>query len=102
MTKKQYIIFGIVGLFIITIPFIIYLTKFISKSLSDDLNVWNMFGQYIGGTAGPIISVLTLVVTAWIAIEFNDYQKRQTAIQLFKEFRTQELLTARSKAWEVK
>jgi hypothetical protein len=104
MTKKkvQYLLIAICGLLISLVPLIFYILKMSTNSLSNDLNVWNLFGQYIGGTVGPIISILTLAVTAWIAIEFNDYQKRQTAIQLFKEFRTTELLTARNKAWEVK
>lgn len=61
----------------------------------------------------PIISLLTLVVTSYLAFEFNNYQRRQqkikddeqlqqTTIELFKEWRSVSVLAARKKAWSVK
>jgi hypothetical protein len=91
----------IITVLIILVPIILYLLKFASPKLSSDLNIWSMFSQYIEGTIGTLIAFLTMIITTWIAIEFNDFQKQQTTIQLFKEFRA-ELLDARSKAWEVK
>ncbi|MEJ7736122.1 MAG: hypothetical protein WKF97_14385 [Chitinophagaceae bacterium] len=96
-----------IGLFLllslaIVFPLLVYVNKFYANSLSPNLNIWYLFSQYVSGTIGPIIALLTLCVTGWIAFEFNSYQKRQTTIQLFKEFRTEELRKSRSKAWEVK
>jgi hypothetical protein len=106
-------VFIAIGAILILIALLFYWSKFGSTTLSDEKDDWNLFSQYFGGVIGPIISILTLVITAWIAIKFNDYQIRQqkisdsnelqqTTIELFKEFRSDKLRFARDNAWEVK
>jgi hypothetical protein len=107
-------IFCIAVCFVVVIlPLLLYFYKYHSFSLSNDREDWNMFGQFIGGTIGPALALLTFSVTVWIAIKFNNYQKvqqensakeqlQQTTIDLFKEFRSYNLRRARNLAWEVK
>lgn len=96
------IVFLVIAILLLLTPIIFYVLKFGTANLSADFSDWSEFASFLGGTLGIYITLLTLVITAWIAIEFNNFQKRQTTIQLFKEFRTEKIVTHRSKAWEVK
>jgi hypothetical protein len=59
------------------VPVIFYLYKFGDGTLSTDKGEWGTFGDFIGGVLNPLISLLTLAVTVYIAITFNDYEKRR-------------------------
>ncbi len=101
------------GIIAFIVPWLIYRSVWNETTLSTKVDEWNMFGTFFGGTVGPAIAFITMVITAVIAVSFNTYQKRQqqnadeeraeqTAIDLYKELRTYKLMKARSKAWDVK
>ena len=91
-----------VAIILSLLSIILYFKELGSSNFAKDSTEWNHFGAYLSGTVGVCISLSTLIVTAWIANEFNNFQKRQMAIQLFKEFRTEKIRTHRSMAREVK
>lgn len=91
----------------------IYLYKFGSLSLSAKKDDWDLFSQYIGSVIGQIVSILTLIVTSWIALTFNRYQIKQqeattqrdlqkSTIDLFRELRNENFRKARDVSWEVR
>lgn len=84
------------------IPIYLYLSNFYNSNLSSDFKSWISFTQYISSTVGLIISFLAASISTWLIIEFNSFQKRQTTIQLFKEFRSQESRKKRRVASRVK
>jgi len=114
--KRNIFLSIVIILFILTsliAPLIAYFNVGKYFSLPPEKTEWNSFSQYIGGIIGPIISFWTLVITAWIAITFNNYQKKQkaksdseelqqTTIDLFKEIRSPEMRKTRDIAREVK
>lgn len=52
---------------IIFTPIVIYMITFWHRSISDQTSDWGTFGDFIGGILNPIISLLTLIVTVYIA-----------------------------------
>ena len=68
MDKK--IIIGILGgTILLTIaPLIFYLFKFGSLTFSADKSDWGTFGDYIGGTLNPLLTLINICVTVWIAV----------------------------------
>jgi fumarate reductase subunit C len=53
-----------------------YLIFFGKKGVSDDPAVWGQFGDFVGGTANPVLSFLTLITLALTII----LQSRQLSI----------------------
>jgi hypothetical protein len=92
------------------IPFVFYLCKFGSFTLSDTKGDWGTFGDYIGGLLNPFISILTLGVTVYIAWNINEYEKRKDLsekgeadvkafLELYQFFTSSEFREIRHTAW---
>lgn len=101
-----------VSILCIAIPIWLYINSW-GGHLSAKQVDWDFFSTFMGGTLGPIIATLSLLVTTYIVYEFNVYQKdknrkadgeqlQQTTINLFKEFRSPQMAASRSVAWKLK
>ena len=109
--EKKYLKFIIGGTVIFSaIPFVFYLFKFGSFTFSDSKADWGTFGDYLGGLLNPLISILTLAVTVYIAISINEYEKRRDAaskneedvksfLELYQFFTTSEFRDIRHTSW---
>lgn len=66
-TKTQLIIALIVFIFLSSIPSIIYIINFRLHNASSDPANWGTFGDFIGGTTNVILSIINIIITAYIA-----------------------------------
>ena len=55
----------VIGMTVIMLVFFVYFLFFRGHKLSSDPAVWGQFGDFIGGTANPILSFITLVLLAF-------------------------------------
>ena len=55
----------LIGMAVIVLVFSIYLLFFWGHKFSSDPAAWGQFGDFIGGTANPILSFITLVLLAF-------------------------------------
>jgi uncharacterized membrane protein len=76
MTKKN-ILLSITALIFISIPAIFYIYYFGLNTISKNPSDWGPFGDYFGGILNPIISILTLIVTIYIAIEISKIEDKR-------------------------
>lgn len=94
------------------IPIFFYLYKFGSFTFSEDKAEWGTFGDYVGGILNPLISILTLGVTVYIAYSINEYEMRRdremkyevdvkSYMELYQFFITPEFRETRVIAWYV-
>lgn len=94
------------------IPIVVYILRFGQFALSENTADWGTFGDYIGGILNPITSFLTLLVTIYIAISINDYEKRKDEqakkqddikayLELYQYFTSAEFRQRRHTAWNV-
>ncbi len=66
MIKKQYVlVFGGLAI-VIVVPPMVYFWQFHDFNFAQDPGGWGVLGDYIGGTLNPIISLLSLVVLAYL------------------------------------
>jgi hypothetical protein len=63
--------------FLAIAPIILYIYKFGDGTLSIEKDDWGTFGDFVGGLLNPLISLLTLAVTVYIAFTFNEYERRR-------------------------
>jgi fumarate reductase subunit C len=77
--------------------FVTYITFFGGKSISDDPEAWGQFGDFIGGTANPVLSFLTLIALALTII----LQSRQLSISSRELELTRDELRRSAKAQEL-
>lgn len=61
---------------VLSAVFGVYILFFGKKDVSDDPAVWGQFGDFVGGTANPVLSFLTLIALALTII----LQSRQLSI----------------------
>lgn len=54
----------VIGIVVIMLVFGIYFLFFWNQTFSSDPAAWGQFGDFIGGTANPILSFITLVLLA--------------------------------------
>ncbi len=64
-------------LVVLLIPIGVYVNKFWNNELSDNKGDWGTFGDFVGGLLNPVISVLTLALTAVIAIMLHSRDKKR-------------------------
>jgi uncharacterized membrane protein len=76
-TKRKLRIFKWIIIVAIILPLIPYLINFRKHDWSPNPADWANFGDYLGGTLGPVLGILTLVVTIYIAIELNKIEERR-------------------------
>ena len=62
---------------VLLIPIGVYVNKFWNHELSDNKGDWGTFGDFVGGLLNPIISVLTLALTAVIAFMLHSRDKKR-------------------------
>ncbi|MCX2584354.1 hypothetical protein OQ267_11135 [Pedobacter sp. MR22-3] len=97
----------------IIIPILVYVFNMGSWSFSKKKEEWDLFSAFIGGTLSPIVGVLSLLISGYIVYKFNKIQHKyqedkdngqlqQVTIDLFKEFRSEQMSKARSNAWQMK
>ncbi len=55
----------VIGMTVIMLVFFVYFLFFRGHKLSSDPAAWGQFGDFIGGTANPILSFITLVLLAF-------------------------------------
>ena len=60
----------------------LYLITFSTSKISNTPQDWGVFGDYFGGTFNPIVSIINLCVTIWIAIILNQFSDNQTEKQI--------------------
>lgn len=83
--KTTAIIIIAIGGALSILPLVFYLVQFGGKNLASDTNVWGLFGDFIGGTINPIVSVVNLALLIAISI----YVAKFDSHRQFNEFRYQ-------------
>lgn len=77
--KRYWVIIAtIIVLILISIPFRYYFIEFGQYSRSYEHEAWGQFGDFIGGLLNPIIGIITLGFTMYIAYIANKITKQQT------------------------
>lgn len=111
--NSKYFRWLVEGTVVLTVvPLIFYLYKFGSFTFSSDKDDWGTFGDYYGGILNPLIAFLTLGVTVFIAVTFNNYEKRRDKqaqdeadvkafLELFQYFTSPEFREKRYTAWNI-
>src|ERR1700733_10604849 len=77
LSKRQRIWLWIAIFIVVAIP-TAYLLNFSNRPISNDTIVWGTFGDFIGGLLGPVVSILTLVVTVIIALFLAKNEEEKT------------------------
>jgi hypothetical protein len=76
--KLKYIRLGlIVLLFLIFLNFAIFIFVFRHQRLSHNISDWASFADYIGGTTNVLVSIMTLLVTLYIAYEIAQLEDKR-------------------------
>lgn len=83
----------IISIVTATISIGMYVSSFKANRVSDQPTDWGVFGDFVGGTINPLLSIINICVTIWIAMIINKFSKRLAMTQIkndgLKEFRTQ-------------
>ncbi len=82
-SDAKYVNFGLtIVLFILVVPIVLIFAYFSftfkGQSLSQNISDWGSFGDYIGGTTAPLVSIITLFVTVFIAYEISHLEEKRT------------------------
>jgi hypothetical protein len=64
--RKRWWVFLVLSI-IFLLPIIAYIINFHNGEISDKSADWGTFGDFVGGTLNPFISILSLTVTVFIA-----------------------------------
>jgi uncharacterized membrane protein len=81
LIKEYYLHFiALVGIAIIVAAFTTYVHKF-SGPLSDNQEVWGLFGDFMGGTLNPILAFLSLIALL-ITIRIQSNELKATRLEL--------------------
>jgi hypothetical protein len=75
---------------ILIIPIIIFILNFYSQLISNNIEDWSAFADYLNGTISIVISLFTLIVTIIIAVEISKIDDRR--IEQNQKFEKQKLL----------
>lgn len=86
-----------------------YIRNFWGHPLSQSPSDWGVFGDYVGGVLNPIIGLLTLIATVFLAFIVYRYQRShegeeealKTACELLKEWNSTDMLRHRYSAENV-
>ena len=86
MTRRNIKVIFIVFSLILIIPLFIFIRNFFYQNISDEINDWASFSDYLSGTLGLIINLATLLVTVFIAFLINSFDdKRNLENQKFEK-----------------
>jgi len=83
--KKGLIIIGVLTSLSVFLPVASYFINFRGYPLSLYTLDWANFGQYLGGTVGPLVSIINLTVVVYIAIavyRLETNRERETSAAL--------------------
>lgn len=115
MKTKHIVLIAILILVIILLgylPIYLYRDQFDSSARSNLQADWGTFGDYIGGLLNPFISLLTLLVTSYIAYILFTYESRRDAqskeegdvksfMELYQFYMGIEFRAVRTMAWDI-
>lgn len=115
MKTKHIVLIAILILVIILLgylPIYLYRDQFDSSARSNLQADWGTFGDYIGGLLNPFISLLTLLVTSYIAYILFTYESRRDAqskeegdvksfMELYQFYMGIEFREVRTMAWDI-
>lgn len=84
--------FLIAALIVYTIPIVIYLLNFYKFSLSKNPGDWASLGDYLGGVAGSLISLINIFAVIWLALKVFDLEtKRNERMDGLEDERTEKM-----------
>jgi uncharacterized membrane protein len=66
-------------IFLILIPILCYINYFWRNSISTNPADWGPFGDFFGGVLNSFFSLLTLIVTIYIAVEISKIEDKRNA-----------------------
>jgi hypothetical protein len=72
----------LISLFCIYFSIKFYFVQFSDYSLSDEPEKWGVFGDYIGGTLNPILTIINIVITIWLTVIINRFGNRNSERQI--------------------
>lgn len=72
---------GILGIILFAVALGLYFFRFGTNSLSENHAAWGVFGDYIGGTVGPLIALLAFLGLLW-TIRINERELELTREEL--------------------
>ncbi|WP_316752576.1 hypothetical protein [Pedobacter gandavensis] len=115
MKIKHIVLIAILVLIIIILgylPIALYRDQFDASVRSNTQADWGTFGDYIGGLLNPFISLLTLLVTSYIAYILFTYESKRDAqskeegdvksfMELYQFFMGIEFRAVRTMAWDI-
>lgn len=81
--KIKIVLLALFGITILLFPISIYVWVFHQNQISTDLNSWGVFGDFIGGTMNPILSLANLVVLGYLTFlvaKQSNEQNRKMAL----------------------
>jgi hypothetical protein len=55
-------------IFFLLLPIIVFISKFYHTSLSDNLEKWGQFGDYLNGTFMPVIALVGIGITYYLGL----------------------------------
>lgn len=97
MTKKELLTWIILTMLIMMLPISFFLYNFYDSEISDDIGKWGAFGDYFGGLLNCIFSLLSVIVTIYIALKLSNIEKNRNRDnlkfekeKLLREFRESE------------
>ena len=109
LRKFKFIILLII-LLIISI-LIVFIINFKNQTISENIQDWASFGDYIGGTLNTILSFLTLLTTIFIAFTLNNYDnirnekntlfEKQKLIRELREAEYKEISKEINNIWDI-
>lgn len=97
MTKKELLTWIILTMLIMMLPISFFLYNFYDSEISDDIGKWGAFGDYFGGLLNCTFSLLSVIVTIYIALKLSNIEKNRNRDnlkfekeKLLREFRESE------------
>lgn len=97
MTKKELLTWIILTMLIMMFPISFFLYNFYDSEISDDIGNWGAFGDYFGGLLNCTFSLLSVIVTIYIALKLSNIEKNRNRDnlkfekeKLLREFRESE------------
>lgn len=97
MTKKQLLVWILITSIIVMFPILFFVYNFYTSEFSDDIGNWGAFGDYFGGLLNCTFSLLSVIVTIYIALKLANIEKdrnkenlRFEKQKLLREFRESE------------
>jgi uncharacterized membrane protein len=61
---------------------IFYWKQFHETQISNNPDNWGVFGDYLGGTLNPLLSIINICITVWLTIIINKYANKNTDRQI--------------------